>query len=417
MSEGTGTKPIVIVGGGIAAGNAAATLREEGFGGRVVIICREPGVPFGRPPLSKTYLRSEERLEDWYVRPAGWYEAHDVERMAESSVVAVDAAAHSLVLGSGRELEYQKLLVATGGRNRRLAVPGAALPGTHYLRTVAECDAIKREAAAGRRAVVVGMGFIGCEVTASLTQLGVHVTSVFPGKIPLERVLGEQVGAIIGAMHRSNGVRLLAGAQVAAFEGSERLEAVVTAGGERIACDFTVAGVGIEPNVSAVAGSVIAQENGILTDERCRTSAADVYAAGDVANHLHPVFGRVRVEHYNNAEKQGAAAARSMLGSAAPYDYIHTFWSDQYEHKIEYAGHATSWDDFAVRGSLEEGKLVGFYLLDGAVQAAVGVDRGGDPELDRDSEMAACARLVARRARPGRAALTDEHVDLWSLAQ
>ncbi|HKA98571.1 MAG TPA: FAD-dependent oxidoreductase [Streptosporangiaceae bacterium] len=416
MSEGTGTKPMVIVGGGFAGGNAAAALRDEGFGGRVVIIGREPSVPFGRPPLSKTYLRSEERLEDWFVRPAGWYEAHGVERIA-SSVAAVDPVAHRLVLDSGRQLGYQKLLIATGGRNRRLAVPGAALPGIHYLRTVAECDAIKREAAAGRRAVVVGMGFIGCEVTASLTELGVQVASVFPGKIPLERVLGEQVGAIVGEWHRSNGARLLAGAQVAAFEGSERVEAVLTADGERIACDFAVAGVGIEPDVSAVAGSDIAQENGILTDEWCRTSAADVYAAGDVANNLHPVFGRVRVEHYNNAEKQGAAAARSMLGSAAPYDYIHTFWSDQYDHKIEYVGHATRWDDFAVRGSLEEWKLVGFYLLDGAVQAAVGVDRGGDPELDHDSEMAACARLAARRARPGRAALTDEHVDLWSLAR
>ena len=407
---------MVIVGGGFAGGNAAVALRDEGFGGRVVIIGREPSVPFGRPPLSKTYLRSEERLEDSYVRPAGWYEEHGVER-AESSVAAVDPAAHRLVLDSGRELGYQKLLIATGGRNRRLVVPGAELPGIHYLRTVAECDAIKHEAAAGRRAVVVGMGFIGCEVTASLTQLGVHVTSVFPGKIPLERVLGEQVGAIVGEWHRSNGGRLLAGAQVAAFEGSERVEAVLTADGERIACDFAVVGVGIEPDVSAVAGPDIAQENGILVDERCRTSAADVYAAGDVANQLHPVFGRVRVEHYNNAEKQGAAAARSMLGSAAPYDYIHTFWSDQYEHKIEYAGHATRWDDFAVRGSLQERKLVSFYLLDGAVQAAVGVDRGGDPELDRDSEMAACTRLAARRARPGRAALTDEHVDLWSLAR
>ena len=157
----------------------------------------------------------------------------------------------------------------------------------------------------------------------------------------------------------------------------------------------------------AVAGPPIAQENGILVDELCRTSAADVYAAGDVANHLHPLFGRVRVEHYNNAEKQGTAAAKSMLGSAAPYGYIHSFWSDQYEHKLEYVGHAASWDDFVIRGSLEEAKLVGFYLLDGRVLAAVGLDRGGDPELDRDSEMAACARLVAERARPDRGLLAD----------
>jgi 3-phenylpropionate/trans-cinnamate dioxygenase ferredoxin reductase component len=407
---------MVIVGGGLAGGNAAAALRDEGFDGQVVIIGQEPGIPFGRPPLSKTYLRSEEDLTDWYVRPAGWYEAHDVTRI-ESSVAAIDATAHTLVVRSGRELKYQKLLIATGGQNRRLSLPGADLPGLHYLRTLADCDAIKREAVAGRRAVVVGMGFIGCEVAASLTQLGVGVTTVFPGRNPLERVLGEQIGPVIGTWHSSSGVRLLAGAQVAAFDGAGRLEAVVTADGDRIPCDFAVAGVGIAPDVTAVAGSSIAQENGILVDELCRTSAADVYAAGDVANQLHPVFGRVRVEHYNNAEKQGAAAARSMLGSATPYDYIHSFWSDQYEHKIEYVGHATSWDDFVVRGSLEQGKLVGCYLSAGVVRAAVGIDRGGDPELDRDSEMAACARLVAQRARPGRGVLSDERVDLWSLVQ
>jgi 3-phenylpropionate/trans-cinnamate dioxygenase ferredoxin reductase subunit len=406
---------MVIVGSGMAGGNAAAALRDEGFRGQIVIISREPGVPFGRPPLSKTYLRSEEDLEDWYVRPAGWYEANDVA-LVKSSVAAVDAAGHTLVLDSGRELKYQKILIATGGRNRRLSLPGAGLPGLHYLRTVADCDAIKREAVAGRRAVVVGMGFIGCEVAASLTQLGVDVTAAFPGRNPLERVLGEQVGGLIGAFHRSSGVRMLAGAQVAAFEGTGRLEAVVTAGGDRIACDFAVAGVGIEPVVPAFTGSPVAQENGILVDELCRTSAADVYAAGDVANQLHPLFGRVRVEHYNNAEKQGAAAGRSMLGSAAPYDYIHSFWSDQYQHKLEYVGHATRWDDFVVRGSVEEGKLVGFYLSAGVVLAAAGLDRGGDPELDHDSEMAACVRLVAQRARPGRDRLADERVDLWSLA-
>ena len=405
---------MVIVGSGMAGGNAATALRDEGFRGQVVIISPEPGVPFGRPPLSKTYLRSEEDLKDWYVRPADWYEAHDVA-LVSSSVASIDAAAHTLVLGSGRELKYQKILIATGGRKRRLSLPGSDLPGIHYLRTVADCDAIKREAVAGRRAVVVGMGFIGCEVAASLTQLGVGVTAVFPGKNPLERVLGEQVGGVIGAFHRSSGVRMLAGSQVAAFDGTGRLEAVVTADGDRIACDFAVAGVGIEPVVPTVTGSPIAQENGILVDELCRASAADVYAAGDVANHLHPVFGRVRVEHYNNAEKQGTAAGRSMLGSAAPYDYIHSFWSDQYEHKIEYVGHATSWDDFVVRGSVEEGKLVGFYLSAGVVLAAVGVDRGGDPELDHDSEMAAGARLVGQRARPGRGRLADEQVDLWSL--
>jgi len=403
---------MVIIGGGLAGGNAAATLREEGFPGPVVLISREPGIPFGRPPLSKTYLRSEEDLSGWYVRPAGWYADHDVE-LRSGAVAAVEPHAHTITLDSGEELGYQKVLVATGGRNRRLGIPGAGLPGIHYLRTVAECDAIKREARPGRRAVVVGMGFIGSEVAASLTQLGVEVTTVFPGRVPLARVLGGEVGALIGAIHRANGVELLPGVEVAAFEGNERLEAAVTATGHRIPCDFAVAGIGIQPDIPAVP---VAQENGILADELCRASEPDVYVAGDVANQLHPLFGRVRVEHYNNAEKQGAAAARSMLGSTDPYDYLYTFWSDQYEHKIEYVGHVATWDEFVVRGSVAERKLIGFYLVGGVVRAAVGLDRGGDPELDADSEMAAAARLVAARARPAPAALADDRTDLWSLA-
>jgi 3-phenylpropionate/trans-cinnamate dioxygenase ferredoxin reductase subunit len=402
----------VIIGGGLAGGNAAATLREEGFTGPVVLIGREPGVPFGRPPLSKTYLRSEESLDGWYVRPAGWYADHDVERRSGPTVTAVDPAAHTITLDSGEELGYAKVLIATGGRSRRLGIAGADLPGLHYLRTVAECDAIRRAAVPGRRAVVVGMGFIGCEVAASLTQLGVQVTAAFPGQVPLGTVLGGEAGAVVGAFHRAHGVDLRPGTRVAAFEGTGRLEAVVTAAGQRIACDFAVAGIGIEPDFPGVA---VAQQNGILTDELCRASEPDVYAAGDVANHLHPLFGRIRVEHYNNAEKQGAAAARSMLGSTAPYDYVHTFWSDQYEHKIEYAGHAGKWDEFVVRGSLAEGKLIGFYLVDGVVRAAVGLDRGGDPELDLDGEMAACSRLVAARARPAPGVLADERTDLRTL--
>jgi 3-phenylpropionate/trans-cinnamate dioxygenase ferredoxin reductase subunit len=408
------TSPIVIIGGGLAGGNAAATLREEGFPGPIVLVTREPGVPFGRPPLSKTYLRSAEDLDGWYVRPPGWYAAHDVE-LRRGAAAAVDPAAHTVTLDSGEELGYQKVLIATGGRNRRLRIPGADLPGIHYLRTVAECDAIKREARPGRHAVVVGMGFIGCEVAASLTQLGVRVTGVFPGQAPLETVLGGQVGALVGAFHRENGVDLRPGEQVAAFDGTERLTAVVTAAGRRIACDFAVVGIGIEPDIPP--GLPVQTQNGILVDELCRASAPDVYAAGDVANQLHPLFGRIRVEHFNNGEKQGAAAAKSMLGSTAPYGYVHTFWSDQYEHKIEYVGHVATWDDFVVRGSLADARLIGFYLVDGVVRAAVGLDRGGDPELDLDGEMAACARLVAGRARPAPAVLADERADLWSLAR
>ncbi len=413
-----GRTAVLIVGGGMAGGNAAATLREEGFRDPIAMVSQEPGVPFGRPPLSKAYLRSEEHLTGWYVRPAGWYDEHGVDR-TESAVDLVDTAAHTVHVSSGRlssgqELGYDKILIATGGRNRRLKIPGADLPGVHYLRTVADCQAIKAEAAAGKRAVIAGMSFIGSEVAASLTQLGVRVTTVFPGRYPLERVLGAEFGAAFGAIHDAKGVQLLAGEQVAAFEGTERVAAVTTASGTRVACDFAVAGVGIEPDIPAMAGQSVAQDNGVLVDELCRASAADVYAAGDVANQLHPLFGRVRVEHYNNAEKQGAAAGRSMLGSDVPYDYIHSFWSDQYEHKLEYVGHVTTWDQLVVRGSGADSRFIGFYLVDGVVRAAAGLDRGGDPELDHDGEMAAAARLVAVQARPPTGQLADEHIDLWS---
>jgi 3-phenylpropionate/trans-cinnamate dioxygenase ferredoxin reductase component len=414
MAGPDGDKPIVILGGGIAGGNAAATLRDEGFEGRIVLISREPVVPFGRPPLSKTYLRSEETLDGWFVRPPDWYVEHDVDRL-DASVVSVDPAAHTVTLESGGEIPYEKILIATGGRNRRFDVLGAELSGVHQLRSVAECDAIKREAAESEHAVIVGMSFIGCEVAASLRQLGVRVTAAFPGDVPLERVLGKEAGEAVAAFHRANGVELLPNRHVTGLEGGNRVETAVTKEGDRIDCDFAVVGIGIEPDVPNFT-SPVDQDNGILVDEALRASAPDVFAAGDVANQLHPLFGRVRVEHFNNGEKMGRAAAKSMLGSTDPYDYLHSFWSDQYEHDIEYVGHATKWDEFVVRGDVEEPPFLGFYLGDGGrLLAAMGLDRGGDPEVEEESEMAACARLVAQRARPTPEQLADDDLDLWSL--
>jgi 3-phenylpropionate/trans-cinnamate dioxygenase ferredoxin reductase subunit len=207
-------------------------------------------------------------------------------------------------------------------------------------------------------------------------------------------------------------VDLIPGDQVESFEGQGRVERAITRGGRRLECDFAVVAVGIRPNVEVLAGTGVAVDNGVLVDEACRTNVPGIFAAGDVANHLHPLFGRVRVEHYNNAEKQGAAAARSMLRPDQAYDYLHTFWSDQYAHKLEYAGHAAKWERFVVRGSLEERRLVGFYLAGEVIRAVVGLDRGGDPELEPESEMAKAAALVARRARPTPEQLQDEDNDL-----
>ena len=324
----------------------------------------------------------------------------------------MDPARHRVVLRSGEELDYTHLLITTGGRNRKLDVPGADLESIHQLRTVAESDAIKADAKNGAHAVVVGMGFIGCELAASLRQLGVSVTAVMPGDAPLGSVLGSEPGDLYAAIHRDEGVELIARDQVVRFEGQRRVERALTKSGRSIDCDFAVVAVGIQPNVEFLEGSGVEVDNGVLVDAMCRTNVPDIFAAGDVANHLHPLFGRIRVEHYNNAERHGRAAARSILRGNEEYAYLHTFWSDQYSHKLEYAGHVRKWDRFVVRGSLEDRKLVGFYLVAGVLRAAVGLDRGGDPELEPDSEMAKTARLIARAARPSPQDLMDEDKDL-----
>ena len=406
---------VVIVGAGLAGGTAAVTLREEGWRGRIVLLGAEPGIPFGRPPLSKTYLRGEEDLRAWYVKPAGWYGDHNIELRTDSIVRQVDTALKQLRLASGETVDYDKLVLCTGGRNRRLAVPGATLPGVYQLRAVAECEAIRQVARPGVRAVVAGMGFIGSEVAASLRQMGLEVTAVLSGEVPLATVLGNEVAAVLAAIHREHGVRLVTDDRVIGFEGRTRVERVLTAKGAQLACDLVVVGVGIEPATDMLAGSAIVLGNGILVDARCRTNVPDVFAAGDVANLLHPVFGRVRVEHFNNAEKQGRAVARAVLGTLQAYEYIYSFWSDQYEHKLEYVGFARSWERIVLRGSYDSSKFLAFYLTQGILQAAFGLNRGGDPELEPDAELCVCQELIRGRIRLSKAALADDRVDLRSL--
>ncbi|MGH9269393.1 MAG: NAD(P)/FAD-dependent oxidoreductase, partial [Acidimicrobiales bacterium] len=293
---------------------------------------------------------------------------------------------------------------------RRLRVPGAELEGIYQLRTVDEADRIREEIAPGRKAVVVGMGFIGCEVAASLRRRGVEVTAVEPMKGPLAPVLGQEVSRVIEAIHRDQGVEMIFGEAVAAFEGDDRVERVVTNGGRAIDCGFAVVGVGIEPEAGLVDGTGIEVSNGIVVDEHCRTSVEGVFAAGDVANHYHPVFRRrLRVEHYQNAINQGRAAAKAMLGSPEPYDDVHWFWSDQYDDNLQYAGYHREWDDLVVRGSLEQRRFVAFYLKDGLVLAAVGLNNGRD--LRRSIPLIKAGSPVER------ARLADGEVDLRTLAR
>src|SRR3712207_767269 len=247
-------------------------------------------------------------------------------------------------------------LPISGGRNRRFPIPGLDLQGVYDLRTVDDCDRIRAEITPGRRAVVVGMGFIGSEVAASLRQLGVDVVAVERDQVPLLRVLGEEIGRVMEGIHRDHGATLIFEDTVAAFEGEGgRVGRVRTEHGRLIECDFAVMGLGIEPVTELLADTGAEIDNGIVVDEFCRTGVEGIYAAGDVANHYHPVFDRrIRVEHWQNALKQGPAAARSMLGKGDPYEEIPWFWSNQYDANLQYAGFHTEWDELVVRGSMDE---------------------------------------------------------------
>jgi 3-phenylpropionate/trans-cinnamate dioxygenase ferredoxin reductase component len=412
------TGRFVIVGAALAGASAAAALREEGFEGQITLIGAEPVMPYNRPPLSKGYLRGQDRFEDQLVNPPAFYAERRIDLRLGVRADAVDPARKVVTLERGDEVGYDRLLVATGGRNRTLTTPGADLPGIFQLRTVEDCDRIRAVAKPGRRAVVIGLGFIGSEVTASLRQMNVEVTAVEGNPVPLARVLGPEVGAVLAGIHREKGVELVLEDQVAAFEGTDAVERVRTRKGRVLPCDFVVAGIGIAPNLELLAAAGAAVDNGVLVDEHCRTSLPDVYAAGDVANHLHPVFGRLRVEHWNNGYRQGRAAAHVMAGGDAPYDYMHSFWSDQYEHVVEYIGFATTWDRLVFRGDPAGRKFLGFYLKDGLVRAAMGLDRGGDPEDPKsDSELAMVAALIRDRVRVDPAHLADEGVDLKRIAR
>ncbi len=408
---------IVIIGASLAGATAAATLREDGFDGEILLIGAESKPPYNRPPLSKGYLRGEERFEDQLVKPSTYYAEQRIGLRLGIRATAIDPGRNVVELDGGEAIPYDRLLVATGGRNRMLSAPGADLPGIFQLRTVEDCDRIRAAARAGGRAVVIGLGFIGSEVSAALRQLGLEVAAIEGHPVPLARVLGAEVGHVLAGIHRDKGVELVLEDSVSAFEGAGRVERVRTRKGRILECGLVVAGIGIMPNSELLAAAGAAVDNGVLVDEHCRTSLPHIFAAGDVANHLHPLFGRLRVEHWNNAFQQGRAAARSMLGATEPYDYLHSFWSDQYEHLIEYVGFAAGGDRVVFRGRPEGRKFLGFYLEGGLVRAAVGLNRGGDPEDPKaEGELKAVASLIRRRVPVEAATLADENVELRRLA-
>jgi 3-phenylpropionate/trans-cinnamate dioxygenase ferredoxin reductase component len=365
----------VIVGASLAGAKAAETLRSEGFDGRLVLIGAEEERPYERPPLSKDYLRGEAGREKVYVHGEDFYEERDIDLRLGRRAETLDVSTSELALDDGEWLRYDKLLLTTGAEPRRLSVPGAELDGVMYLRRVGDSDALRERLDRGGAVVVIGAGWIGAEVAASARQRGLDVTVLDPVAVPLERVLGAEVGAIYRDIHADHGTRMLMGTGVEAFEGGSAVERVRTSDGRELECDFVVVGVGVEPRTRLAAEAGLALDNGIAVDERLRTSEPAVFAAGDVANAHHPFYGeRIRVEHWANALNQGPAAARSMLGSDAAYDRLPYFFSDQYDVGMEYSGFARAWDRVVMRGDPASREFIAFYMAGDRVVAGMNVN-------------------------------------------
>jgi 3-phenylpropionate/trans-cinnamate dioxygenase ferredoxin reductase subunit len=366
----------VLVGGGLAGAKAAETLRTEGFDGRIVLVAEEPEPPYERPPLSKGYLLGNDEREKARVHDAGWYDKHDVDLRTGVRAVGLDPGGHRVELGSGETLGYDKLLLATGASPRRLPLPGADLDGVRYLRTLPDSDRLLAELReGGRRLVVVGAGWIGLEVTAAARGYGNQVTVVEPQPTPLYRALGPDMGEVFAQLHRRHDVDLRLGTGVRELRGEGAVSSVLTDGGDEIPADLVLVGVGAAPNTGLAEAAGLEVDNGVVTDAALRTSAPDVFAAGDVASSFHPLFGRhVRVEHWANALNGGPAAARSMLGQDVSYDRVPYFFTDQYDLGMEYSGLGSPDATVVCRGDVDGREFIAFWLREGRVEAGMNVN-------------------------------------------
>ena len=365
----------LIVGASLTGAKAAETLREEGFDGRVILVGAEPHRPYERPPLSKDYLQDGAERDSVYVHPEGFYAEQEVELLRGREVTAVDPEGHTATLSDGETLGWDRLLLATGSEPRRLPIPGADLDGVHVLRTLDDCDRLRDVIAAGGRLFVIGAGWIGAEAAASARTRGMEVTMVEQQSVPLQTVLGAEVGRMYADVHRDHGVELLTGTGVEAIEGDGRAERVRLAGGRTVECAAVLVGVGAAPRTALAEAAGLAVDNGVLVNATLR-AGGDVFAAGDIANAEHPFFGRrVRVEHWANALNQGPAAASAMLGRTEPFERLPYFFSDQYDVGMEYSGLADAEARIVVRGDLAAREAVVFWLGDdGAVMAGMNIN-------------------------------------------
>jgi 3-phenylpropionate/trans-cinnamate dioxygenase ferredoxin reductase subunit len=404
----------LLIGGGLASGNCARWLRESGADGTILLVGREPDLPYNRPPCSKEYMRGSDSRTDVLFRPAEWYDEQQIEALTKVSAMKLDLDARTVKLSTGEQVEFGQLLLATGANVRRLNVDGRELEGIHYLRTLGNSDAIRADAA-GKRVVLIGGSYIGCEVAASLTELGSSCTVVMLEPVALSRGFGELAGRFFQERLEEHGITVFGDDELKRFEGADgRVTTVVTKSGRSLEADAVVIGAGVSPDVMLArgAGLTLGERGGVLVDSRLQTSVPGVFAAGDIAEYESVVHGgdRLRIEHWDVAFNHGKTVALNMLGRDTPHDVVPYFFSDLADWaSLEYVGPASSWDAEVVRGSLDDGEFSVWYLNEGRVAAALSVGRSDDLEHAR--------RLISAGApiREAESALADLGTDLASL--
>jgi 3-phenylpropionate/trans-cinnamate dioxygenase ferredoxin reductase subunit len=404
----------LLIGGGLAAGNCARTLRRSGADGSILLVGREPDLPYDRPPLSKGYLQGKETREAALLEQAEWYAEHEIEALTRTSVMKLDLEARTAKLSNKQEVGFGQALLATGANVRRLNVPGAELEGIHYLRTFGNSDAI-REDAAGKRVVIIGGSYIGSEVAATLTELGSECTMVMLEERALARTFGPEAARYFHELLQSHGIEIFGEDELDHFEGADgRVSTVVTKSGRELAADAVVIGAGVTPDVMLArsAGLELGETGGIRVDSHLETGTPGVFAAGDVAEYESVIHGgrRLRVEHWDVAFNHGKTVALNMLGKRLAYDAVPYFFSDLSDWAaIEYVGPAYEWDREVIRGSFDDGRFTVFYLREGHVAGALTVGRSDDLQHAR--------RFIAEHTEIGdRAeALGDLSTDLETL--
>ena len=399
----------IIIGASHAAAQLAPTLRQEGWEGRIVVIGDEAWIPYHRPPLSKTFLSGEKTMDEIYIKPQNVYDNADVEFMLNTRVESIDRENKSVTLDNGETLNWDKLALTTGSRVRKIDMPGVDLEGIYYLRDAADVDKIRSRTGDGKKAVIIGGGYIGLETAAVLRKLGMEVTVIEMMERVLQRITTPEISAFYQRIHLEEGVNILCGVGLEAFEGEGSVQKVVCNDGSTHDADLVVIGVGILPNVELAEAAGLEVNNGIVVDKFARTSDPDIVAAGDCTFHPNAFYGRdIRLESVQNASDQARTAALSLCGKDQAYDALPWFWSDQYDLKLQIAGLSQGYDEVVIRGDIEGSRsFAAFYLKDGVI---ISVDA-----VNKPPEFMMGKRLISGKVSPDRDKLADASVPIKEL--